>query len=265
VVLVVVRRWDDALRFQSKGDPLMSRARLLLLSLAAVLAVAGVSASTASAKISFEWFVGGNLLKEKETREFDVNNDGKTFDFHSKLLGINILLLSNSISVKKGAIIIGGKPGTNEETVVFNGVTVDPPLSKCVAETGGISNPTPGVIETKPLKTEIVEGENGEVLILFTPKEGTTFVEILFLNKSATEECAANGAKAPVTGSILGLPLPQRVEVLRQNLVFEAAEHNFFLSSGALNTAGLVFGTEPATLSGLTLILLTNDAVFDPF
>ena len=242
----------------------MSRARLLLLSLAAVLAVAGVSASTASAKISFEWFVGGSLLKEKETREFDVNNDGKTFDFHSKLLGINVLLLSNSISVKKGAIIIGGKPGTNEETVVFSGVTVDPPLQKCVAETGGIPNPTPGIIETKLLKTEIVEGQNGEVLILFTPKEGATFVEIKFLNKG-TEECAANGASAAVTGSILGLPLPQRTEVLRQNLVFEAAEHNFFLSSGALNTAGLKFGTEVATLTGLTLVLLTNDAVFGPF
>jgi hypothetical protein len=243
----------------------MSRARLLLLSLVAVLSVAGVSASTASAKISFEWFVGGTLLGAGQTREFHVNNDGKIFDFHSKLLGINVLLLSNSISVKKGATIIGGKPGTNEETVVFSNVTVDPPLQKCVAETGGIANPTPGVIETKPLKTEIVESENGEVLILFTPKvAGEPFVEIKFLNKG-TEECAGNGVSAPVTGSILGLPLPQRTEVLRQNLVFEAADKNFILASGALNTAGLKFGAEPATLTGLTLILLTNDANFGPF
>jgi len=244
----------------------MSKARPILLGLASVLAVLGLSAAPASAKISFEWFVGGSLLKEKETREFDLNNDGKTFDFHSSFIGINFLLLSNSISVKKGAVIIGGKPVTSEETIVFSGFTADPPLQKCAVETGGIANPTPGVIETALLKTEIVEGENGEVLILFTPKvAGSAFFTLKFLNKSATEECALNGAEAEVKGSFLGLPLPQRTEVLRQNLVFEAAEHNFFLSSGALDTAGITFGTQALTLTGLTLVLLTNDAVFGPF
>jgi hypothetical protein len=244
---------------------LMFRAKLLFLSLAAVLAVVGVSASSASAKISFEWFVGGSLLKEKETRAFTVNSDGKISDFHSKLLGINVLLLSSEISVGSGAQIIGGKPGTNEETVIFKGVTVDPPLQKCVAETGGIANPVAGTIETKLLKTEIVEGENGEVLILFTPKTaGGPFTEILFLNKG-TEECAANKALAAVTGSLLALPLPQRAETLRNDLDFEAAEKTYFNSAGTLATAGLKFGAEAATLTGLSLVVLASDAVFGAF
>jgi hypothetical protein len=243
---------------------LMFRAKLLFLSLAAVLAVVGVSASSASAKISFEWFVGGSLLKEKETRAFTVNSDGKISDFHSKLLGINVLLLSSEISVNSGAQIIGGRPGTNLETVKFTGVTVDPPLQKCVAETGGITNPVAGTIETRPLKTEIVEGENGEVLILFTPEGGGNFTEILFLNKG-TEECAANKALAQVTGSLLALSLPQRSEVLRNDLDFEAAEKTYFNSAGTLGTAGLKFGTEAATLTGLTLVVLASDAVFGAF
>src|ERR1700735_2774393 len=70
---------------EAKGDTLMFKARLLFLSLVAALSIVGVSASTASAKISFEWFVSGSLLKEKETRAFTVNADGKVTDFHSKL------------------------------------------------------------------------------------------------------------------------------------------------------------------------------------
>ena len=237
--------------------------QLLLGSLTALLAL-GLSTATASAKISYEWYVNGNLLKEKETRAFDGASDGHIFDFHAKLLGINVLMLSNSGSLKSGAVISGGKPGGGEGTIAITGVTVDPPLQKCVVETGGIPTPTQGVVETKLLKGEIVEGENGEVLILFTPKEGSTFVELKFLNKG-TEECAANGASAEVTGSILGLLSPQRTEVLRGDLTFEAAEHNFFLASGTLNTAGLTFGAEAATLTGLALVLLTSDAIAGAF
>jgi hypothetical protein len=243
----------------------MSKTRFRLLSCVTALSVLGLSAGTASAKISFEWFVGGSLLKEKETRAFDGSSDGHTFDFHTRLLGINVLMLASSASLRSGTVIAGGRPGGGEGTIAITGVTVDPPLQKCVAETGGIANPTPGVVETVPLKGEIVEGENGEVLILFTPKVvGEHFVELKFLNKG-TEECAANGVSAAVTGSILGLLSPQRTEVLRGDLVFEAAEHNFFLASGALNTAGLKFGTEVATITGLALVLLTNDAIAGAF
>lgn len=178
-------------------------------------------------------------------------------------MGLNILLLVKEFDIIE-AQIIGGKPGLAIGTITLNDVIVHPPLLKCVVETGGIANPTPGTIETAPIKAEIVEGENGEVLVLFVPKEGTSFGEIKFLDKGA-EECAANGVSAALTGSFLGLALPQRTEVLRQAWVFEAAEHNFFLASGALDTASLKFGTEALTLTGLSLVLLTSDAAFGPF
>jgi hypothetical protein len=233
----------------------MSKARLLLLSLVAVLSVAGVSASTASAKISFEWFVGGSLLKEKETRAFDTNNDGKTFDFHGTLAGISVLLLAKKIRAE-GGIIIGGRPGTNEETLVFEEVTAD--KAGCTVESRGSAT---GTVRTSLLKTEIVEGENGEVLILFVPKV-QPFTTLLLLGAS----CVGANIPAEVTGEILGLSLPQRTEVLRQNIVFPSKEQNFFLASGVLNTSsGLSFGGNAATLEGLALFLLTNDLAFGPF
>lgn len=241
----------------------MSRAKLLLLSVVAALSVVALMASSASAKISFEWFVGGTLLKAGEQQTFHLNNDGHIFDLHSAIAGTNVLLLSTKISVEKG-LLFGGRPGTNEEVVVFEGVTADFPLTACTPETGGIANPTPGIVKTVTLKTEIVEGENGEVLILFTPKEGAAFVKIKFLGASCP---LGSGTEAPVEGSVLGLPLPQRVEVLRQNLVFPAVTDLYLLVNGETKPllAALTFGAEPATLTGLTLILLTSDKVFGPF
>jgi hypothetical protein len=107
------------------------------------------------------------------------------------------------------------------------------------------------------LKGEIVEGENGEVLILFTPR-AQPFTTILLLGGS----CVGTNIPAEVTGSILALPSPQRTEVLRGDLVAEPMGGNTFFSvSGALGTAGLSFGGNVATLTGLTLMLLTSDQV----
>jgi hypothetical protein len=236
----------------------MSKISRLTLSLVATMAIMALSAIPASAKISFEWFVGGSLLKAGEQRTFEVNSDAHNFDFHSTLAGAEILFLSNKIKVEK-ALILGGKPGTNQEVIVFENVTVDKPTSGCTIES--LPNPQPGVLRTGLLKTEIVEGENGEVLILFSPKEGTAFTTLLLLGAT----CTFANIPAELTGSFLGLPLPQRTEVLRQNVVFPSVENKFFLSTGVLNTAGLKFAGNPLTFSGLTLIILTSDAVFGPF
>jgi hypothetical protein len=142
----------------------MFRARLLLLFLTAVLTITGVLAATASAKISFEWFVNGSLLKEEETRAFAGASDGHIADFHTTPAGIGILMLASQGSLE-GAVIIGGKPGTGEGTLVFEDVIVD--KVGCTVES--LPNPAVGTIRTKLLKGEIVEGENGEVLILFAP------------------------------------------------------------------------------------------------
>jgi hypothetical protein len=63
----------------------------------------------------------------------------------------------------------------------------------------------------------------------------------------------------------LGLALPQKTEVLRQNLVFEAVTKEYKNSAGAFKKAGLFFGEEASTLSGLVLVILNSDAAFGPF
>jgi hypothetical protein len=241
----------------------MSKARLVLLSLVAVLSFA-VMASSASAAIKFEWKVGGKVLGEGESREFTATSDGHSFDLHSSLAGVNILLLSSEVGVKAGAKIFGGNPGTNLETVIFKGVTIDTP--KCVVESEGAS---PGVVETHPILTQIVSNDltPAEPLILFNPDSTTSsvFVSLLLLNKSSTETCAIAGL-ANVTGNILALPLPQLVETLNGDLDFEAPDTHFVLSNGTLESAGLIFGPgNAATLTGLTLVILTTDEKYGAF
>jgi hypothetical protein len=247
----------------------MSRVRLVLLSLMAVLSVGALLASSASAAINFEWKVGGSPLAAGAQRTFEVNNDGKVFDLKGSVGGALALLLSTKVKVTPGALIFGGKPGTNQEVVEFESVTVDNPTG-CVAETGEVTSPVVGNVTTHALKTEIVEGQsggrgNGEPLILFTPKEGTTFTGILFLNKGA-EKCNVAGALGKVTGSILGLPLPQKTEVVDGNLVFEAVTKEYLVAAGgAIQKAGLTFAGSAATLSGLTLVILTSKEAFGAF
>jgi hypothetical protein len=245
----------------------MFRARLMLVSVVAVVSAFALLASSASAKIAFLWKVSGkSLTSASETRAFTTSADGKTLDFHGTVAGIGVLLLSNKVSVKNG-LIIGGKPGTNSEIVVFENVTVDPPLAACTAETGGIANPTPGIVETNLLKSEIVEGQTSkEPLILFSPKVvGGSFVEIKFLNKG-TETCPVAGAVGAVTGNILAQPLPALAETLNGDLDFEAPSNQFLLSSGgAVETAGLSFAGAAATLTGLLLNVLTTDEKYGAF
>lgn len=241
----------------------MFRTKLMLLSLVGVVSAFALLASSASASIKFEWKVGGKLLAAGETKAFTATSDGKTFTFNSELLGVKIKLLSPEIAVESGAVIKGGKPGTNAETVLFKNVTVAEPTG-CVVESPPTN--TVGLVKTEPLKTEIVESDpGGEPLILFTPNSGTTFVELRFLNKG-TETCAgaALGAQK-ITGSILAEPLPALQELLTNDLDFEAKTKNYILSTGALDTAGLKFGTAVATLAGLALVLLATHELFGAF
>lgn len=239
----------------------MSKVRLVLLSMIAVLSMGAMLASSASAAILFEWKVAGALLKGGEEKGFTVSNDGKNFDLHGTLAGATALLLSNEVSVEAGAKIIGGVPGTNKETVIFKGVTVDNP-AKCTEEQSGVA----GQVKTVPLKTEIVESAtsgtgSGEVLILFTPVTPTTFATF----KLEGASCLVKGMTFAVTGSVLGLPLPQKTEVVQQNLVFEAATKEYRNHANEFKTAGLVFGGNAATLAGLTLVLLESGQAFGPF
>jgi hypothetical protein len=242
----------------------MSRARFVLVSLVAVLSTMATMATSAAA-ISFQWFVSGHLLKAGESREFTTSADGK-FSLELKFAGAASLLLSSELSVLKGAKIIGGVPGTNEETVVFKGVTVDKPANCGVLQKGT----SLGVVQTATLKTEIVEGTNGEgvgnglVDILFTPK--TTGTELWTTFELTGSSCLFKGTVAPITGLLLALALPERAESATGALDFEAStSKQYKTSTGALGKALLAFVGEDASLLGLALVSLTTGEKFGAF
>jgi hypothetical protein len=238
----------------------MFRARLILLGLVVVLATVILSAAPASAAITFQWKIGGSILKTGESRTYNVNNDGKTFDLSGTIAGGASLLLTTEVSVEPSARGIGGQPGTGLAVVLFRGVTVDKPL-KCAVGNGG-------VIKSVPLTTEIVESAaggkgTGEPLILFRPETGNTF-DIFELTNKGAEECKLGGIPFEVGGNFLALPLPIG-EVLRQNLVFEANTKEYRNVKNEFKIAGLLFAGNAATIAGLSLILLTSDEAFEVF
>jgi hypothetical protein len=239
----------------------MSKARCVLLGLVVVLSACVVGVAPASAAIEFKWKVGGAELKAGETRGFTVNNDEKKFDLHGTIAGAGGLFLATLGVVLPGAQIVGGVPGTAESTIVLLNVTVDNPANCGIAQSG-----VAGQIQTVHLKTEIVEGATAgvgtnEVETLFIPKSGTTFATFELTGAS----CLVKGTVAPVSGSVLALALPQKTEVLRQNLVFEPKSKEYHNHAGEFKTAGLIFAGAAATLQGLTLVLLNADQVYGPF
>jgi hypothetical protein len=167
------------------------------------------------------------------------------------------------VSVESGAKLIGGIPGTGEETVVFKGITIDPPLPNCGVTQSGVANQ----VKTIPLKTEIVEGSaagtgTGEVDVLGTPKAGTTFATF-----KITGSCALSGAEVPISGSILGTGSPSKTEVVNGDLTGEARTKGYKVSpgTGTEKTAGLLFAGSAATITGLSLVLLTSGEAYGVF
>jgi hypothetical protein len=247
----------------------MFRTRLMLLILIAALSVVGVLAQAASAKIQFAWLVllssnGTNdLLRSGQTREFSISTDNKDILLTFSIGGGATALLSTSATVEPGAQIIGGIPGTNEETAVFTGVKVIKPLfeGKETCSVNSLGSPV-GTIKTHALKSQIVESQaTGEPLLLFVSGNGASLFEIEYTEKEA--ECTIKGNTAIVTGSILGEPLEPLTHRVFQHLVFEAKTRNFLLSrGGTLETSGLSAGSKPVTFTGLFLILLTSDEKF---
>jgi hypothetical protein len=234
----------------------------MLFSLIAVLSVVGLLTSSASAAISFEWRVNGTKLAVGSSKAFTMNTDGKATVLKMTLAGAAAELLTHEISVLSGANIKGGIPGTSLEQVLFSNVTVDKP-AKC--EVSGKS------IQTVLLTGEIVEGAaggvgNGEVDILFHPDSSNNEIwfSTTFVNKG-TEECTLKGQAFNFTGLLLGLVLPQKAETLNGDLDVEANTKEYKNSKGEVKTAGLGFGGNVATLTGLTLAILTSDENYGSF
>ncbi len=230
----------------------MFKIKIAILSLLAVVTVMATSASSALAVISFQYNVNGSKLAAGSSKEFISSRDG-TAVLTGTVSGTKTVLLSTKGKVATGAKGFGGVPGTNEEVLELESVVVSKPAKCAVAGEK---------ITTTLVRGEIVEGAsggvgNGEVDVLITPKTGTVFTTFEFVNKGP-EECLLKGNKVAVTGSKLGLALPQREEAVRGAGDEEASTKEYKNSAGVSKTVGLVFAGEPATITGLVLIELVS-------
>jgi hypothetical protein len=214
-----------------------------------------LSTSSALAAINFEWRVDGKKLEAGSSKTFTANADGKTGIIKGTIAGAATELLSDEGNVLSGANIKGGIPGTSLEQIVFENVTVDKP-AKC--EVSGKR------VQTVPLTGEIVEGAaggigDGEIDVLVRPESTTneTYASVTFINKG-TEECTIKGQTFNVIGLILGLALPQKAEAANGAGDAEANTKEYKNSKGEFKTAGLTFGGNPVTLTGLSLVSLTS-------
>jgi hypothetical protein len=141
-------------------------------------------------------------------------------------------------------------------------VVVDRPTG---CEVESLPAPVLGTVRTRLLRSQIVEGRNGEVLVRYTPVVTNVFTELRFLNRGE-EACQLNLVEAKIVGTVLSLPVPQRGEALSGDLNFEAVTNLFLLASGgAVELAGLLLGTTPTHLTGLTPVVLTSDEQFGAF
>jgi hypothetical protein len=235
----------------------MFKVKGVLLSLAAIAVVgAGALASSASAAINFEWKVEGKKLAEIKT--FDASNGSKSGVLQGTLGGSSLTILFTALTIHNGRVLIL-PPGLDGTVLFLNLVVHKSP--KCLV--------SGNAIKTEPLKAEIVEGASGgvgnnEVDLVFAPEKGATIAKVEFVN-NGTEECALKNQTFNLAGLFLALSLPQKTEVVRQDLDIEARTKEYKNSKGELKTAGLEFGGKPATLTDLVLVLLTSGEKFGPF
>lgn len=231
----------------------MSRVKFVILTIVVALSAAALFASSAAAAISFEWKVNGKSLAEGESRAFDANSGSQASVLGGTVAGTHLLILFHLILY--------------DGTHIYPRFLID--LWLLELPLVHISNSSCAVgasTKSAALKGEIVEGAvggvgNGEVDVLFAPTTGTTFATFEFSGAS----CALKGTVAALTGSVLSLVKPQKTEVVKNDLIFEANTKEYHNRAGEFKTAGLVFAGGAATFSGLSLILLTSGEVFGAF
>jgi hypothetical protein len=215
--------------------------RRTLLALLAAFAASASMAPSAFAEGAFAWSVGGTSLGSGSTKEIAFK-DAKTFKITGELSGGKVEITSSKVSAAKGAAIFGGSPGTSEETLTFEDVTVTKPEGCAVAGEK---------ITTKLLKDEVVgsgepTGAEGETIdMIFSPKSGTALAEFELEN----EKCAIKG-KAALSGSVLAETTAQEHEVEHFKLIFEAPNKTYKNAAEEGLTAGLKLGGVTATLTG---------------
>jgi hypothetical protein len=212
----------------------MRRTKVLGLCLVALFAVSGLVAAQASA-IEFLWKVNGKLLETGQEKTLTSKAKGAQV-LKGSVFGVAVEISCTTVATS-GAKIIGGMPGTSSETVEYKGCTVAKP-SGCKVKGEAIT--------TNLLKDEIVEGVGasaGKALILFAPKEGTTFAEPKL-------EGGILCLSVAVKGTVLAEANPQKEEVETGVLKFEPASKESKNIKGETKKDGLTVSGSAATVTG---------------
>jgi hypothetical protein len=240
----------------------MFKVRLILLSIFAAFAASAVASAAAQAAGCEEskgekclYVVSGTKLASGQTAEITASQK-KAFVLKGKAAGAEVQLESGGVSVESGAKLVGGNPGTDEETVVFEKVTTKKPAGCAVVG---------GKVKTGALTSELVEFvKSGKVekedAVLFKPKTGTVFVEFEFEN-SGTKTCSIAGKKFAAEGTVLATTT--HGPSTEGTLTFTTAKAEYRTKGSSTNTvAELKFAGETATLAGEETVKLVSGAEF---
>jgi hypothetical protein len=249
----------------------MRRTKILILCAMAAMATCAALSSSASATKNPKWALceartagtgqwensectklGGTkthetrlLLTESETREITAEANGP-----QRLTFVGATIVCKKLKLKAGAVFLGGEPGKDNETIVYE---------ECEVEGKPNCKIKNGTIETRPVTSTLAysskaaeETENqSATLTLFKPTTGDIFVE-LFLE--GTECPAAIREKAlPVKGEVLGENIKGNEHLVTQELNFPAT---------ALKTYWLQVGGVATETEIKKLIVLTFAAVY---
>jgi hypothetical protein len=177
-----------------------SRGQLMLATLFSVLALGALTAA-AQAVEAPRWSIEGTALTAGKTHFITA----KLYSTSFRLQYASVIVSCTGLNLKTGSLL-GSEPGNagkSEEAVEFTGCVIagksgGKSIEKCVVE-----SPTPGVILTNPIRSELVETEKaepaknkGSLLILFEPLVEGSLLTLKFKTEA--------GGHCPLEGKIAG-------------------------------------------------------------
>jgi hypothetical protein len=145
-------------------------------------------------------------LKANETREITVEANGVQ---RLSSPAAKTTIICKKLKVKPGAVLIGGEPGTDAETLVYEECEIEGhPKCKINKEKGGMAK-----IETRPLKSTLAYESKGaeetenqqQTVTVFKPETKSVFVEIEMESEGAEVECPAKALEKvalPISGEV---------------------------------------------------------------
>jgi len=183
-----------------------SRSRLMLVALLGVLALGAFTATAAQAIPAPDWTITGTELRAGQTHFITA----KIYSTASVLKTANVTVSCSVITLLEGDILgaaleSAGKDGAVIEfsSCSVSGTAGGNPITKCTVESPKTGSPTPGVIITSPVKSELVETEKaepakekGSLLTLFEPVSGVNFVTLKFTTET--------GGNCPIETKVSG-------------------------------------------------------------